>query len=177
MKIDIFHYIYAVLSNPTYIEKYEINLKREIPKIPLYDDFEKWAGWGKMLIDIHINYENAELYKINLINSTIDESQGLKVVLKSNLEKGEIIIDEKTKISGIPTSAWEYKFGGRSALDWILDQYKEKKIKDPVINEKFNTYKFSDYKDYVITLLQKMITVSLNTNEIIEKMRDESQQI
>ena len=54
---------------------------------------------------------------------------------------------------------------------------KEKKIKDPVINEKFNTYKFSDYKDYVITLLQKMITVSLNTNEIIEKMRDESQQI
>lgn len=173
-KVDIFNYVYAVLNNPTYLKKYEINLKRELPRIPLYEDFDKWAKWGKELIEIHLNYENAELYKINLINLTIDESQGLKVLLKSNLEKGEIIIDEKTKLTGIPTSAWEYKFGGRSALDWILDQYKEKKIKDPVINEKFNAYKFSDYKDFVITLLQKTITVSLNTNEIVEKMRKES---
>ena len=31
---------------------------------------------------------------------------------------------------------------GRSALEWVLDQYKEKKPKDPTIREKFNNYRF-----------------------------------
>ena len=35
------------------------------------------------------------------------------------------------------------------ALDWVLDQYKEKTPKDPTIREKFNTYRFADYKEKV----------------------------
>ena len=37
-------------------------------------------------------------------------------------------------------------------MEWILDQYKEKKPKDPTIAEKFNTYRFADYKEHVIEL-------------------------
>ncbi|MFM6606360.1 MAG: type ISP restriction/modification enzyme, partial [Dolichospermum sp.] len=33
-KIDIFHYTYAVLHNPAYRTKYELNLKREFPRLP-----------------------------------------------------------------------------------------------------------------------------------------------
>lgn len=40
-KEDIFHYVYAVLHNPAYRKKYEMNLKREFPRVPLYDDFGK----------------------------------------------------------------------------------------------------------------------------------------
>jgi len=40
--------------------------------------------------------------------------------------------------------AWDYRLGNRSALEWILDQYKEKKPKDPTVREKFNTYHFAD---------------------------------
>jgi predicted helicase len=33
-KWDIFHYVYAVLHNPEYRERYAANLKRELPRIP-----------------------------------------------------------------------------------------------------------------------------------------------
>ena len=38
----------------------------------------------------------------------------------------------------------------RSALEWVLDQHKEKKPRDPTIREQFNTYRFADYKEEVI---------------------------
>ena len=48
-KLDIFHYVYAVLHNPSYRTKYEQNLKREFPRIPFYADFWKWAGMGEAI--------------------------------------------------------------------------------------------------------------------------------
>lgn len=38
-KDDIFHYVYGVLHDPVYREKYALNLKREFPRIPFYPDF------------------------------------------------------------------------------------------------------------------------------------------
>ncbi len=67
----------------------------------------------------------------------------------------------------------EYKLGNRSALEWILDQYKEKKPQDATIAERFNTYKFEDYKEQVIDLLKRVCNVSVKTMEIIEKMPNE----
>ena len=51
-----------------------------------------------------------------------------------------------------------------------MDQYKEKKPKDPTIAEKFNTYRFADYKEQVIDLLQRVCTVSVRTMEIVDSM-------
>ena len=45
-KDAIFHYVYAVLHDPIYREKYAQNLKREFPRIPFYPDFRRWADWG-----------------------------------------------------------------------------------------------------------------------------------
>ena len=50
--------------------------------------------------------------------------------------------------------------------------YKEKKPKDPTIAEKFNTYRFADYKDKVIDLLMRVCSVSVRTMEIIGEMRE-----
>jgi predicted helicase len=55
-------------------------------------------------------------------------------------------------------------------LEWILDQYKGKKPKDKTIAEKFNNYRFADYKEAVIDLLKRVTTVSVETMKIIEKM-------
>jgi len=46
-KDAIFHYVYGVLHDPVYREKYALNLKREFPRIPFYSDFWQWADWGK----------------------------------------------------------------------------------------------------------------------------------
>ena len=84
---------------------------------------------------------------------------------------GQIIVGSETTLSGIPSEAWDYRLGNRSALEWILDQYKEKKPKDPTIREKFNTYRFADYKEKVIELLMRVTTVSVRTVAIVESMR------
>ena len=57
------------------------------------------------------------------------------------------------------------------ALEWILDQYKEKTPKDPTIREKFNTYRFADHKEKVIDLLKRVTRVSVETMAIVEAMR------
>jgi hypothetical protein len=57
-------------------------------------------------------------------------------------------IDRLTTLSGVPAIAWDYKLGNRSAIEWVLDQHKEKTPKDPTIRELFNTYCFADYKTW-----------------------------
>ena len=71
--------------------------------------------------------------------------------------------------------AWKYKLGNRSAIEWILDQYKEKKPKDPTIAEKFNSYRFADHKEGVIELIRKVTTVNMESMEIINRMGNEKE--
>lgn len=160
---DILHYAYAVFHNPAYKEKYATNLKRELPRIPFYEDFPKWVAWGKKLMELHIGFEDVKPFPLKRKDAKQDAG---KPKLKAMKEDGEIIIDESTTLSGIPVEAWGYKLGSRAALEWVLDQYKEKKPKDPTIREKFNTYRFVDYKEQVIGLLRKITTVSVETMKI-----------
>ncbi|GCL44962.1 type ISP restriction/modification enzyme [Microcystis aeruginosa] len=168
-KLDIFHYTYAVLHYPEYRSKYELNLKREFPRLPFYDNFSQWVEWGSKLMELHINYETVAPYPL----TRIDTNNNLKpkTKLKADREKNSINLDDVTFLQDIPKIAWEYKLGNRSALEWILDQYKEKKPKDKTIAERFNNYRFVDYKETVIDLLQRVCTVSVETMKIIEAMR------
>ena len=54
----------------------------------------------------------------------------------------------------------------------MLDQYKESTPRDPTIREKFNTYRFADYKEKVIDLLGRVCAVSVETQGIVEAMRN-----
>jgi len=170
-KEDIFHYTYGVLHNPAYREKYEINLKREFPRLPFYKDFRKWVRWGNALMELHIGYESAKPCNLKIRETAHKEKP--KPMLRAVPEKGEIILDENTAMTGIPAKAWEYRLGNRSALHWILDQHREKKPGDKTIAEKFNTYKFSDYKEKVTDLLKRVCTVSVKTVDIVNKMAEE----
>lgn len=171
-KLDIFHYTYAVLHHPAYRKKYELNLKREFPRLPFYDNFFQWVEWGKQLMDLHLNYETIEPYGLTRTEATTNQQP--KAKLKADKEKGSIDLDGITVLQDIPAIAWDYKLGNRSALEWILDQYKEKKPKDSTIAKLFNTYRFPDYKEHVIDLLQRVCTVSVRTMEIIGQMPDDN---
>lgn len=175
-KADIFYYTYAVLHNPEYRKKYELNLKREFPRLPFYDDFFRWVTWGKKLMELHINYETVAPFDLQVIDNTHlvkDKNYKLKVKLKADKVNNLITIDEHTLLLNIPETAWQYKLGNRSALEWVLDQYKEKKPTDKTIAEKFNTYRFADYKSHVIDLLKRVCTVSVETMKIIEEMNNQ----
>jgi len=170
-KEDIFNYVYGVLHNPEYRQKYELNLKREFPRIPFYDDFWQWAKWGKQLMDLHLNYETIKPYQLKRIDIPLNNELATpKPKLKADKIKGKITLDEVTTLEKVPLIAFDYKLGNRSALEWILDQYKEKKPRDKTIAEKFNNYRFADYKEEVINLLMRVTTVSVETMKIIKQM-------
>lgn len=178
-----------MLHHPAYRAKYEINLKREFPRIPFYDDFWQWVGWGERLMELHLGYEKVEPFGLERIDTNhplrpsatspkSDEPQsdlgeagwGSKPRLMARKERGEIEIDTLTTLRGIPPEAWDYRLGTYSALEWVLERYKEKKPKDATIAEKFNTYRFADYKEQVIDLLGKVCRVSVETMKIIQEM-------
>ena len=169
---DIFHYAYAVLHNPAYLRKYADNLRREFPRLPFYADFRKWAKWGAELMALHLGFETAKPFP--LIRRDSDGDSG-RAKLQAKQEDGRIVVDEKTTLDGIPPEAWEYKLGGRSALEWVLDQHKEKKVKDPTVAAKFPPSSFSGRKEEVIELLRRVCTVSVETVKIIRKMEEERQ--
>ncbi len=190
-KEHIFHYTYAILHHPAYRTKYAINLKREFPRLPFYPDFHQWATWGQTLMALHLNYETIAPYGLkrtdkqrktakpkqeNLFDTPEPKKPIQRTIPKAKLQADKtdhkIILDTDTELLGIPPIAWDYKLGNRSALEWILDQYKEKTPKDPTIRAKFNTYKFADYKEHVIDLLDRVCTVSIKTMEIIQQMPD-----
>jgi predicted helicase len=95
-------------------------------------------------------------------------------VLKANKDLGNIQVDSETQLTGVPPQAWAYRLGNRSALEWILDQYKEKAPKDVTIRDKFDTYCFADHKDKVVDLLRRVTRVSVETLRIIDAMRHSS---
>ncbi len=168
-----------MLHDPSCCETYAQSLKREFPRIPLYGDSEttfwQWAAWDEALIVMHIGYEQVAPFAL-LRADTPDEKvraagQSPKVILKADMATGHIVIDSETTLAGVPPEAWAYTLGNRCAIDWVLDQYKEKKPKDPTIREKFDTYRFKDHTEHVIDLLARVTTVSVETVRILAAMK------
>ena len=164
---DIFAYTYAVLHDPAYLNKYRLDLLREFPRLPLYADFGEWACMGSQLLEIHVGFERAEPYPLERVDTAKEPT---RVMLRADRERGVIHVDDGTLLRGVPESAWRYRLGSRSALEWVLDQYKERKPRDPTIAARFNTYRFADHKDRVIELLRRVCTVSVGTMDIVDGM-------
>ncbi len=166
---DIFAYTYAVLQDPKYREAYAVDLLQEFPRLFLHDDFHTWVSSGQELLDLHIGFESASPWKLNRVEQRKPSGNPR---LRADKERGTITLDNQTTLTGIPDSAWEYRLGSRSALEWVLDQYKERKPRDPTIRERFNTYRFADHKEHVIDLLQRVTTVSVETVRIVNQLAE-----
>ena len=158
---DIFAYVYAMLHDPAYRQQYEVDLRREFPRVYFQDDFAWWAQQGQELLDLHLGFETAEPWSLERADK--DGVTPVRAILRADKDRGVITLDEQTSLAGVPTEAWDYRLGSRSALEWVLDQYKERKPRDPTIRERFNTYRFADHKERVIDLLGRVCAVSAFT--------------
>ncbi len=161
-----------MLHDPVYRHDYRVDLLREFPRLPLYHDFGTWARMGRELLDLHIGFETVEPWPLERNDGNVGATHAspLRAILRADKERGLIRLDERTTLSGVPPEAWRYQLGSRSALEWVLDQYKERKPRDPTIRERFNTYRFADHKERVIDLLQRVCTVSVETMRVVDDM-------
>ena len=173
-KESIFNYVYAVLYDPSYRQRYALNLRREFPRIPFYENFWMWSDWGRDLMALHIGFENVTPWPLTRTDKPLKDgasTQPAKVLLKASKDKKSVMIDSITTLSGIPPEAWTYQLGNRSALAWALEQHKEKKPKDPVIAASFNTYRLADIKEDLVDLIGKICQLSVDTVKITEAMK------
>ncbi|MBK1642330.1 hypothetical protein CKO12_10655 [Chromatium okenii] len=166
-KRDVFNYVYAVLHDPRYRHKFALNLQAEFPRIPFHPEFIQWAAIGATLIQAHAYFEQVKPFAFK----RVDQKTGTpKCRLKADKAAGSIEIDGVTTLENIPPAVWQYQLGNRSALEWVLDQYKEKTPKDLTIREHFNTYRFTDHKEQVIELLARVCQVSVDTMTAIAQL-------
>ena len=163
---DIFAYTYAMLHDPAYQQRYEVELLREFPRVHFQTEFAEFVRLGRELLDLHLGFETVEPYPLERRDK--DGVTPTRAILRADQERDSITLDEQTTLAGVPWQAWVYQLGSRSPVEWILDQYKERKPRDPTIRERFNTYRFADHKERVIDLLQRVCTVSVKTMEIVD---------
>ena len=169
-KWDIFHYNYGFLHHPAYREKYEANLKRDLPHIPFGKGFWAFAEAGAQLADLHVNYESQPEYDQLKFIQNPDVPLNWRVEkMKLSKDKTSLVYNDFLTISGIPEKAFDYRLGTRSALEWIINQYCVKIDKRSGI---VNDPNRADDPQYIVKLIGKVITVSLETVDIVEGLPD-----
>ena len=164
-KWDIFHYTYALLYHPAYRERYQANLKRDLPHIPYAPKFWEFVEAGKRLANIHVHYEEQPQYKLNLIETPDMPLDWRVTQMKFSKDKTEIKYNDFLTVAGIPAEAFQYRLGNRSALEWVVDQYRVKTDKRSGI---VNDPNRADDETYIVDLIGKVISVSLETVRIVE---------
>ncbi|MGA5700793.1 DEAD/DEAH box helicase [Peterkaempfera bronchialis] len=180
-KDDVFYYAYGLLHSPQYRERFAANLKRSLPRIPKVRDFRGFAEAGRKLADLHLHYEQAEPYKGILETPTGDVSATPPSELyrvakmkipksKGQVDRSTIIYNTRIKLTNIPEEAYRYQLGARSAIEWIIDRYQvtvDTKGKSGITNDPND---WSDDPRYIIDLLKRIVTVSLETMKIVDSL-------
>ena len=164
-KWDIFHYTYALLHHPAYRERYQVNLKRDLPHIPYASKFWEFVEAGKRLADIHVHYEDQPQYKLDLIEAPDTPLDWRVEQMKFSKDKTQIKYNDFLTLAGIPAEAFQYRLGKRSALEWVVDQYRVKTDKRSGI---VNDPNRADDETYIVDLIRQVISVSLETVRIVE---------
>jgi len=166
-KWDIFHYVYALLHHPAYRERYAENLKRELPRIPLVPDRADFAAFvqaGKRLAALHLGYEQAEPYALRPIERRDQPFTWRVGKMRLTPDRTAVVVNDALTLAGVPEACFAYRLGNRSALEWVIDQYQVSTDARSGITSDPNR---EEEPEYIATLLKRVITVSLETMEIV----------
>ena len=164
-KWDIFHYVYGLLHHPTYRERYQANLKRDLPHLPYAPNFWAFVKAGRRLGEIHVGYEDVEEYPLRFVEMPDMPLDWRVEKMKLSRDKTGVKYNDFLTLDGIPAEAFDYRLGNRSALEWVIDQYRVKTDKRSGI---VNDPNREDEPEYIVRLVGKVIAVSLETVKIVE---------
>ena len=180
----VFYYIYGLLHSSDYRTTYANNLQKELPRIPrvaTWDDFKAFMEAGRKLSKLHVGYEQITPYqgcKIvgltpNVSKRVIKLTYGKNAGKKGNAAKDKTTIhyNDSITITGIPLEAQEYVVNRKSALDWVVERCGISVDKDSSIVNDYNAFaqEMGD-EDYILNLILRVITVSLETMHIVKAL-------
>ena len=166
-KCAIFHYVYGLLHHPEYRTRYQANLKRDLPHIPYAPDFWAFAKAGQRLAELHVGYEAQPEHRLNFIENSDMPLNWRVEKMRLSKDKTRLQYNDFLTLDGIPPETYDYQLGNRSALEWVIDQYRVKTDKRSGI---INDPNRGDEPQYIVKLIGKVITVSLETVAIVEAL-------
>jgi hypothetical protein len=79
-------------------------------------------------------------------------------------DKTQLKMNDSLSLAGIPPEVFGYRLGNRSALDWVIDQYRVKSDKRSGITSDPNR---PDDPEYIVRLVGQVVHVSLETVGIV----------
>src|ERR1039457_4709452 len=89
--------------------------------------------------------------------------------MKLTKDKSAILYNDFLTLSGIPPEVFNYKLGNRSALEWVIDQYRV--TRDEKGNLASDPNRMDD-EQYIVRLIGQVITVSLETMKLVKNLPD-----
>ena len=87
--------------------------------------------------------------------------------MKLSKGKTELKYNDFLTLRGIPLDVYNYRLGNRSALEWVIDQYR---ITTDPRSGITNDPNREDDEKYILRLIAQVITVSLETNQIVSDL-------
>ena len=173
-KEDIFYYVYGVLHSPEYRERFADNLRRELPRIPLAEDFSAFSDAGRKLASLHLFYETIEPWPLEELVASGNGKPSFRVEKMRHPKTGKvedrsvILVNSTLTLAGIPDEAHRYEVNGQSALWWLLDRYQMKTDKESGITNDPNVW--SEDPRYIVDLIKRVVRVSVETMTIVDAL-------
>ena len=184
----VFYYIYGILHSPDYRATYTNNLQKELPRIPrvaTYAEFKAFEEAGRALAELHVGYESVEPYtgctfsyakgvsSDNMDYRVYKLKYGKNPGKKGNAAKDKTVIvyNKDLNIRNIPAEVQEYVVNKKSALDWVVERCGVSVDKASQITNDYNKYaeEMGDER-YILNLILRVITVSLETVKIVKSL-------
>jgi predicted helicase len=173
-KEDIFYYVYGILHSRSYRERFASDLKKQLPRIPLVDNFWAFSKAGRKLGELHVNYETGEMYPLEekAAGGRKQEAADYRVVkmkFPSKTDKSKIIYNDSLTLEGIPPETFRYVVNGKSALEWVMERYAVTTHKDSgIVNDPNDWCKETGNERYIVDLIKRIVRLSVESVKVIE---------
>jgi predicted helicase len=114
---------------------------------------------------LHIEYEKRKEYSLERRETGRLDWRVEKMALSK--DKSQLRYNEFLTFSGIPAEAQEYRLGNRSALEWVLDQYRvSTDARSGIVNDPNR----EDDPEYIVRLVGQVVTVSVETVRLVREL-------
>ncbi|MFM0498631.1 DEAD/DEAH box helicase [Paraburkholderia caledonica] len=174
-KEDIFFYVYGILHSREYRQRFGIDLRKQLPRVPLATDFRAFSGAGRALSDLHLNYESVTPFPLTEeVQRLVMENDDYRVVKMSfgkkdgKTDKSVIVYNEHLTLRDVPLEAYEYVVNGKSGVEWILDRYQI--TTDPASGILNDPNEYSEEPRYIVDLLKRVVRVSVESARIVKSL-------
>jgi predicted helicase len=121
-------------------------------------EFRRFAETGAALMKLHIDYESQAEYPLER-TETGKLNWRVEKMTRSK-DKTQLRYNDFLTLNGIPPEVSEYRLGNRSALEWVVDQYRvSTDARSGIVNDPNR----DDDPEYIVRLVGQVVTVSIET--------------